>query len=60
MVLDSSSLNTLIARFDLAGSKEGPHTLSVQQNALSLPPGLVIENLSPPNISLSLVRTGQP
>jgi uncharacterized protein (TIGR00159 family) len=59
-LLDSSSLNSLIARFDLTGSREGAQTLSVGQSSLSLPPGLVIENLSPPKISVSLVRTAQP
>jgi uncharacterized protein (TIGR00159 family) len=58
-LLDSSSLNSLIARFDLAGSKEGSQTLNVEQGSLSVPPGLVIENLSPRNISVSLVRTAQ-
>jgi diadenylate cyclase len=59
-LLDSSSLDSLIARFDLTDSKEGSQTLAVGQGSLSLPPGLVIENLSPSKISVSLVRTAQP
>src|SRR5262249_4278497 len=59
-LLDSSSLDSLIARFDLTDSKEGSQTLAVGQSSLSLPPGLVIENLSPSKISVSLVRTAQP
>jgi diadenylate cyclase len=59
-LLDSSSLDSLIARFDLTDSKEGSQTLAVGQSSLSLPPGLVIEKLSPSKISVSLVRTAQP
>jgi hypothetical protein len=59
-LLDSGSLNTLVARFDLTGKKEGPQALNVQQSTLSLPPGLIIESMSPSRISLTLVRTGQP
>jgi diadenylate cyclase len=59
-VLDSVSLNTLVMRFDLAGVKEGTHALSEEQSTLSLPPGLVIENVSPHNISLNLEHAGQP
>jgi len=59
-LLDSGSLNTLVARFDLTGKKEGHQALNVQQSTLSLPPGLIIESMSPSRISLTLVRAGQP
>jgi hypothetical protein len=59
-LLDSASLNSLVARFDLTGTKQGNQTLPVEQSALNLPPGLVIENVSPRNISLKLTRSGQP
>jgi uncharacterized protein (TIGR00159 family) len=59
-LLDSGSLNTLVARFDLTGTKEGPQALNVQQSTLSLPPGLIIESISPRKISLTLARTGHP
>ena len=59
-LLDSGSLNTLVARFDLTGKKVGHQALNVQQSTLSLPPGLIIESMSPSRISLTLVRAGQP
>jgi hypothetical protein len=58
-ILDSVSLNTLVVRFDLTGSKAGPHTLDVGQSTLNLPPGLIIENVSPRKISLNLARPEQ-
>lgn len=59
-LLDSASLNSIVARFDLTGTKQGNQTLRVEQSVLNLPPGLVIESVSPRNISLNLTRTGQP
>ena len=59
-VLDSMSLGSLVARFDLSGRKEGHQILSVGHSALSLPPGLIVENISPQKISVDLVRSGGP
>ncbi|PYS46038.1 MAG: hypothetical protein DMG13_30780 [Acidobacteria bacterium] len=59
-VLDSVSLGSLVARFDLTGAKEGYQALSVEQSTLSLPPGLIIQNVSPRRISLNLVPSRQP
>jgi hypothetical protein len=59
-LLDSTSFNTLVARFDLSDKKEGTQTLSVNQSTLNLPPGLIVENISPNKISVSLVRPAHP
>ena len=59
-VLDSVSLGSLVARFDLTCAKEGYQALSVEQSTLSLPPGLIIQNVSPRRISLNLVPSRQP
>jgi uncharacterized protein (TIGR00159 family) len=59
-ILDSVSLNTLVARLDLAGAKEGPHTLNVNEATLDLPPGLRIQDISPRQITFNLVFRNPP
>ena len=59
-LLDSTSFNTLVARFDLSDRKEGTETLSVNQSTLNLPPGMIVESISPDKISVSLVRPAHP
>jgi hypothetical protein len=58
--LDSVSLNTLVARLDLAGAKEGPQTLNVNEATLDLPPGLRIQEISPRQITFNLVFRNPP
>jgi uncharacterized protein (TIGR00159 family) len=53
---DSNKLANLVARFDLASAHEGSQVLTVQPNTMDLPPGLVMESVSPPQVSLLLVR----
>ncbi len=55
-ILDSVALTAVVARFDLSGAVEGSLSLNVQQAALNLPPGLVLEGVAPPRISVRLVR----
>lgn len=59
-VPDSVSLTTVVARFDLRGAAEGPVSFRVQQGALNLPPGLLIEGVAPQTVSLRLVRRSPP
>jgi hypothetical protein len=59
-ILDSVSLNTLVARFDLAGAKEGPQTLNVNEATFDLPPGLRIQDISPRRITFNLVAGNPP
>ncbi len=55
-VMDTSNLTELIARFDLSHAKEGPQTLHVQTDTVDLPPGTVIERVSPETVHVSVVR----
>jgi uncharacterized protein (TIGR00159 family) len=55
-MLESVNLAALVARFDLGGAAAGPLTLSVSRAALDLPPGVVLESVAPPTLSLRLVR----
>jgi diadenylate cyclase len=57
---DSNKLTNLMARFDLGSAHEGSQILTVQPSTLDLPPGLVMESVSPPQVSLFLVRRSPP
>jgi uncharacterized protein (TIGR00159 family) len=57
---DSNKLPNLVARFDLGSAHEGSQILTVQPSTLDLPPGLVMESVSPPQVSLLLVRRNLP
>jgi uncharacterized protein (TIGR00159 family) len=51
-VMDTSSLTELIARFDLSHAKEGLQTLQVQPDTVELPPGTVIDQVSPETVNV--------
>jgi diadenylate cyclase len=51
--LDAGSL---VGRVDLKGMSEGPHTAAVWVSNLDLPPGISLEQISPPTISVRLIR----
>jgi uncharacterized protein (TIGR00159 family) len=55
-ILDSVTLTTVVARFDLSGAAEGSLSLNVQQAVLNLPPGLILEGVAPQTISVRLMR----
>ncbi len=55
-ILDSASLSRMVVRFNLAGSREGPQTLSVERENLNLPPGVMVEEVRPATVSLRLSR----
>jgi diadenylate cyclase len=59
-VLDSFRIAPLAARFELAGTREGTVTLPVQPDTLGLPPGLEIERVSPPTVTVQLVPRRPP
>jgi diadenylate cyclase len=59
-LLDTAGLNTVVARFDLTAKKQGAQALSVQHSTLNLPPGLIVESISPPRITLTLAPAYQP
>jgi hypothetical protein len=58
-ILESVNVAGLVARFDLAGAVEGPLTLSVRDAAVNLPPGVTLEGVSPPSLSVRLARRPQ-
>jgi diadenylate cyclase len=51
--LDAGSL---VARVDLNGMNEGLHTAVVGVRNIDLPPGISLEQISPPTISIRLIR----
>lgn len=59
-VLDSVNLSGVVARFDLSGVGEGAVTLNARDGVVNLPPGLVVEGVSPPTVSLRLIRRAPP
>lgn len=59
-LFDSNRLANLAARFDLDGAHEGSQILTVQPSTLDLPPGLVMESVSPSQVSLLLAHRALP
>jgi hypothetical protein len=58
-LMDSVSLTRLVASFNLSGAREGTLKLPVDQGNINLPPGIVMENVSPTRISVRLVSRGR-
>ncbi len=54
-LMDSVGLTRLVASFNLHGASAGPLSLSVDAADFNLPPGIVMERVSPPRISVRLV-----
>lgn len=54
-LLDSMNLTRLVAHFRLNSATKGDQILRFEPGILDLPPGIVIENVSPPAISVKLV-----
>ncbi len=54
-IMDTSGLTDLIARFDLSHAKEGLQTLQVQPDTVELPPGTVIDQVSPDTVNVHVV-----
>jgi diadenylate cyclase len=61
-IMDSISMNKLIARFDLRSLGAGSHSLALVPRTLALPPGLVVDKVTPAKIRVTLTssRTGTP
>lgn len=59
-IMDSISMNRLIARFDLRSLGPGAHSLALVPRTLALPPGLVVDKVTPAKIRVTLTssRTG--
>jgi hypothetical protein len=58
-LMDSVSLVRLVASFNLRGTRAGPLSLTVEAGNLNLPPGIVMERVSPAKISVRLVPHGR-
>ena len=54
-IMDTSSVTELIARFDLSHAKEGLQTLHIRPDTVDLPPGTVIERVSPETVNVRVV-----
>jgi len=53
-LMDSVSLTRLVASFDLRGAHAGALNLPVNAGNVNLPPGIVIERVNPPRITVRL------
>jgi diadenylate cyclase len=53
-VIDSVGIGTLIARFDLAQLKAGWNTLRLAPGMLDLPPGIVVDRVTPASVRVRI------
>lgn len=53
-IIDSVSLGRLIGRFDLGNFAPGWHSLHFQPKSLDLPPGIVVDQVTPENIRVQV------
>ena len=59
LMMDSDSLNRLVAVFNLSGAKPGVHTLHVTPRTLDLPPGIRFERANPSVVSVRLEHSAR-
>src|SRR5262245_8538469 len=52
----SLDVGSMVAKVDLKGMNEGRHTAAVGVSNLDLPPGILLEQISPPTINILLIR----
>jgi hypothetical protein len=59
-IMDSVSLNKLIARFDLRSLRAGQHSLALVPRTLDLPHGLEVDKVTPAKVGvvLAAIKTG--
>ena len=58
-LMDSVSLTRLVASFNLRGARAGTANLAVESGNLNLPPGIVMERVSPARVTVRLVPRGR-
>jgi DNA integrity scanning protein DisA with diadenylate cyclase activity len=58
-LMDSVGLSKMVARLSLRDAREGIHILSISPDALDLPPGIVMERVTPRRLSVHLARRAQ-
>jgi YbbR-like protein len=56
-LMDSVSLTRIVAHFNLRGAQAGALDLAVDEGNLDLPPGIVMERVSPARITVLLAPT---
>jgi hypothetical protein len=49
-IMDSVNLPRLVGSFDLGGRQAGWHTLRLKPDSLDLPPGIVVDRVTPDSI----------
>jgi diadenylate cyclase len=58
-LMESVNPDTLVAHFDLSNSKPGTIRLQVKPNDLDLPPGVVMDKVTPKSFSIRVTRESQ-
>ena len=58
-VMDSLHMSGVVAHFDLSGAAPGTETVRVASGDFNLPPGVIVDRVVPPSITLSLSRLRQ-
>ncbi len=53
-IMDSISMNKLVARFDLASFRPGRYSLQLSLRTLDLPPGIVVDRVTPAKVRVVL------
>ncbi len=53
-LMDSTSLDNLVARFDLRDARQGSKTLGIGPDTVALPPGIAIERMRPSVVVIHL------
>ena len=59
-IMDSISLGRLVGRFDLGSFRPGWHTLRLQPESLDLPPGIVVDRVTPATIRVQVALSQGP
>lgn len=57
-IMDSVNLGTLVAHLDLGNLRPGWQTLRFQPDSLDLPPGIRVDRVTPPVITVDVVPSG--
>jgi hypothetical protein len=55
-LMDAVNANRLVAHIDLSGAAQGVESIRVSPGDFELPPGIVVDRVTPPAITLSLAR----
>jgi hypothetical protein len=59
-IMDSVNLPRLVGSFDLGGVQAGWHTLRLKPDSLDLPPGIVVDRVTPDTIRVQVALSQPP